>query len=263
MPSMNDEQPGGWRPQPGQAKPTEPEHVPFTINGRDADAPPPIRVRADTPATMTYEACQVAAAAQRALNAEAYADFDNGHGTLTEKGLHDKKASIRNSPAANVIDMGEQAILQRQAEAQARYDTLIGARAEGDAAQEIRNQRLLDQTRRKIEAAKSTGERVAIAARELEHADNRAQRGLLADEYAALFAGTDTGWVEATMVRVDPELATAAREKQLAAQSAAIGNYMVGAVRKGFVSGNPPTQLGTLAGAVHKYDPDNPANYGG
>lgn len=263
MPSINDEHRAGYRAMPGQARTPEPEHVPFTINGRDADAPPPIQLRADTPAQLTYQACQIAVSAQRTLNTMAGAEYDNGHGSLTEKGLHDRMAEIRNSPAARVLDLGEQAMLNRQAEAQARYDQLIDAWAEGDAAQEIRNQRLLDQTRRKIEAAKSSGERVAVAARELENAGNRAYRGLLADEYAAVFAGTDTGWIESTMVKVDPELATAAKEKQLAAQSAAIGNYMVGAVRKGFVSGHPPTQLGTLASAVHKYDPDNPANYGG
>ena len=263
MASINDEHRAGYRAMPGQAKQPEPEHVPMTINGRPADAPPPIRLEADTPATMAYQAGQLAVDARRTLNGMADAEHDNGHGSLTEKGLHDRKAAIRTSPAAQVVDLSEQAVLNRQAEAQARYDNLIGARAEGDAAQEIRNQRLLDQAKRKIEAAKSTGEGVAIAQRELEHADNRAQRGLLADEYAAVFAGSDTRWIEQKLVQLDPELGTAVKDKQLAAQSAAIGNYMVGAVRKGFVSGHPPVALGKLADAVHKYDPDNPANYGG
>jgi hypothetical protein len=38
---------------------------------------------------------------------------------------------------------------------------------------------------------------------------------------------------------------------------------MVKSVRNGFISGHPPVALGTLADAVHKYDPDNPANYVG
>jgi hypothetical protein len=89
---------------------------------------------------------------------------------------------------------------------------------------------------------------------------NRNQRGLLADEYSALFAGSDTGWIEKTLLKLDPELGRAAREKQVSTQSATIANYMVNSVRAGFASGHPPVALGMQAADVHKYDPDNPAN---
>jgi hypothetical protein len=46
--------------------------------------PPPARPQADTPATLTYQACQLAITAQRDLCAEADAAYDDGHDTLTE-----------------------------------------------------------------------------------------------------------------------------------------------------------------------------------
>jgi hypothetical protein len=251
----------GYQP-PGQRGQAEAAPV-MTVAGRSgAEAPAPQPPKAETPAALAFQAYREAVDAQRDLNAEIDAQWDAerrmppDERVLTEKAVRDKKAEIRTSPAARVVDMGEHAVLQRRAEADARYADLIAAKIQqGDSAQESRNTRFAQRIQRELDAAKSPGERVAVAQRMLEKADP-AQLGVLVEELPSQFPDTQAGWLEAKLREIDPQLADAAEDCRRAGQVAAMSNYAASSVRHGFATGTPPTQISRLAAAVPTYDPD-------
>jgi hypothetical protein len=77
---------------------------------------------------------------------------------------------------------------------------------------------------------------------------------MLAEELPSHFS--DTSWMEAKWREVDPEIADAAADCRRSDQTAAMSKWAAKSVRRGFKSGSPPTQIGELAKAVGKYDPD-------
>jgi hypothetical protein len=244
----------GYHP-PGRVQ-AEPPPI-MTVAGRSsAEAPAPQLPKAETPAQLAFQAYQLAVDAQHDLNKQADAEFNKGQGTLTEDGLRERKAEIRNSPAARVVELGEAAVLARRAEAGQRYADLIAAKIQkGDAAQEERNTRYFQRVQRELDAAASPGERVAVAQRLIEKADGP-QIGVLCEELPSLFPDTGAGWLEAKLREVDAELAHAAEDCRRAGQVAAMSKVAAGWVRQGFESGIPPTQIDRLAQAVPLYDPD-------
>ena len=242
--------------------------TPMTVNGRTAaqDAAAAARAAAqaaaaksETPVQLAFEAYQAAVDAQRELNKQADAAFDEGRGQLSEKGWHEKKAEILKSPAAAVVDIAEQAVRNRKAEADQRYkDLLAGMVNEGDAAEEARRTRYLGIVEWEMAAAQTHGGKVAAGQRMLQNAkDDPSRLSLLAEQLPSMFAGTDTSWIDHTLAEVNPQLGAAATDCRRAGQAVAMSNTAAGWVRKGFQSGVPPTQIGRLAAAVPRYDPDN------
>jgi hypothetical protein len=250
--NINQEQRGGSRAIP----PPVTDHMPMTVGktARQVGAEIRQQASAETPAGLAFTAYQVAVDAQRALNREADAAYNSDEPTLTEQGWRDKKATIQNSPAATVVDLGEQAVLARQAEAHKRFDALIASMVTpGDAAQEQRNSRYANRIQRQLDAAKDGSEKVQIAQRLMESAD-RSQRGVLCEELPSHFA--DTSWMAAKWREIDPEIAAAVQDCVKSDQIACMSRWAAERVRRGFKSGQPPSQIGKLAEAVSKYDPD-------
>ncbi len=253
-----------YRP-PGRKDDSPP---PMTVNGRTTaqDAAAAARAAAqaamaksETPAQLAFEVYQAAIDAQRVLNKQADAAFDEGKGQLSEKGWREKKSEILKSPPAAVVDIAEQAVRNRKAEADQRYqDLLAGMVNQGDAAEEARRTRYLGIVEREMAAAESQGGKVAAGQRMLETAkDDPSRLSLLVEQLPSMFAGTDTSWIETTLAQVNPRLGAAVTDCRRAAQAVAMSNYAAKSVRDGFESGMPPTQIGRLAAAAPKYDPDN------
>jgi hypothetical protein len=245
----------GYQP-PDRRGQAEPPPV-MTVAGAAAEAAPaPQLPKAETPAQLAFQAYELAVDAQHDLNRQADAEYNGGHGALTEAGLRERRAEIQNSREAKLVDMGEHAVLQRRAEADQHYADLIAAKIlKGDAAQEERNTRYAKRVERELEAAKSPGERVAVAQRMLEQADGP-QLGVLCEELPSLFPGAGAAWLPGKLREVDAELAAAAEDVRRASQVAAMSKVAAGWVRNGFQTGVPPSQVSNLAGAVSKYDPD-------
>jgi hypothetical protein len=247
MPYITREFSGGARPEPGDRLP-ESDSAPMTI-AKTAELP------TGTPAEVAFRVLTRAVAEQSLLNSDVDRAYDQGY--LTDSAVREYRSSMGKSDTAKLVDAAEQAVKDRQAQAQQKYNELVGRRVEGDAAAEIRAERLISQVRRKVEAADTPGAKIAVAQSELTNA-NRDQRGLLADELSAVFAGKDTSWIEKTIRDADPELAAAATDLKRASQSAQLVGFAAGQVRRGWVSGTPPSTIGSLASAIGKYDPDAP-----
>lgn len=234
------------------------ERVPMTVaSRRNETARVQQRPRAaETPVQLAFQAFDAAIAAQRDLNKEVAAEYNDGRGTLTEQGLRERKASIQSSPAATMVDAAEQTVASREAEARQRYEKLIeGYVQPGDSAQEQRNSRYAQRIQRELAAADSPGRKVAVATELLEKADP-AQRGVLVEELPSLFAGSDTSWIERKLEEVDPELGAATTELRLASQCNQMARYAAAKVRDGFRTGSPPVALDVLKPAVARLDPD-------
>jgi hypothetical protein len=238
---------------PGQ-RGREPEHAEMTISGRPASAPPPPpRPTVETPVGLAFKTFDAAVAAQRDLNAEVNAAYERR--VITEQGARERKAAIRTSPAATAVDIAEQTVRRREAEARQRYGDRIEALTQpGDAAAELRNTRYLQRVDRELAAADSTGQKLATAQRLMEKARG-AELGLLAEDLPSRFPG-NTEWIEAKLIEVDPELGKAATEVRLATECGQMARYAAGRVRHGFATGDPPKMLGALKPAVERLDPD-------
>ena len=241
------------------------ERVPMTVTMSSQNAArAQQRPRAETPVQLAFKAFDEAIKAQRDLNAEVDDDFkrrarspEGADGLdLLKKLADERKASIQTSPAAQVVEIGVQAVANREAEARQRYEKLVeGYVQPGDSAQEQRNSRYAQQIQRELAAADSPGRKVAIATELLQKADP-AQRGVLVEELPSLFAGSDTSWIERTLEVVDPELASATSEVRLASQCNQMAQYAAAKVRDGFKTGSPPVALDVLRPAVRRLDPD-------
>jgi hypothetical protein len=259
MPYFNDEHrvdSPGYRP-PGQRS-AEPDRPVMTVAGHTTLAPrPQPRPAAETPVRLAFQGFNAAVDAQLDHNREAEVDYERR--ILTEEGVRERKAQIANSPAAKIVDMSEQTMANRQAEARQRYDNLIaGLVQHEDAAQEQRNTRYLQRVDREFDAADTSGQKVATATGLMEKAD-RTQLGLLIEDLPSRFVGSDTSWIEAKLVQVDPELGAAATELRLATQCSHLASYAATSVRAGFKTGSPPKKLDVLAPAVARLDPDGAA----
>jgi hypothetical protein len=268
------------RYEPPGYKPDAP--IPMTINGLTEVQQQAMRARqqaeqamrqrlsnTETPARLAFTAYQEAVAEQRALNEEINAAYKReidtlpeADRTLTEAAVRARKAEIRNRPVAKAVEIAEQAVRQRQAEAHQHYDELISKMVQpGDTAEELRRTRYLGAVEKQLAAVKYQNEadknakQVKVAERLMEQAD-ASQLSLLVEQVPSLFAGHDLTWFEQKLIEINPELGAAVQDCTLADQTAAISNYAARSVRKGFESGHPPTQISRLAAAIPEYDPD-------
>lgn len=124
-------------------------------------------------------------------------------------------------------------------------------------AQEQRNSRYATRIQRALDAAKSPGERVAVARWIMKEAD-QAQLGVLIEELPSQFPNNETDLVEKDLRLINPQLADAVRVRQRAAQSAQMASFVAAQVSNGFQTGRPPPTVSSLARASARYDPDRP-----
>jgi hypothetical protein len=251
--------------RPGEV--VEPSRAAFTIAGRNVDQPEASPLpKAETTAQLAFQGYQLAVDAQRDLNRQVDAEFNKGRAenrnTITEEGVRQRKGEIRNSPVAREVELGEAAVAAREREARERYDALVAGMVQpGDAAEEARRTRYLAVVERKMTAAGTDGRQAATVQELIREADP-SQRSLLLEQLPSMFTGTNDidiqPVIDAVLREVDPELATAAEDVRRSAQVSAMSKVAAGWVRDGFQTGCPPTQVGKLAEAVSKYDPDQP-----
>ncbi len=251
MPSLNDEHTAGYRPRPGDRAPertTNPSNA-MTITRHPTVASSPTGT-AETIAQQSLSAIKAVRDAQLEWNRQ----LESEQQFYTQDGLRAQQARFAESPVAKVVDAAEQAVVDREAQARAKFDTLMsGLTRPGDAAQEQRNGRFLNRVERQLAAADSPAKRISVA-RELMASADRAQLGVLAEELPSMFADGNDAWIEETLKQVDPEIGAAATEVKKAAQAHQIVGYAARSMREGFQKGSPPTQLDRLD--ITKYDPD-------
>jgi len=192
--------------------------------------------------------------AQHDLNAEVDAEFERGH--LTEQGMRERKAEIQNSAAFRAVDMGEAAVIAREAEARQRYDELIASKVHpDDTAEELRHTRYVGRVEREMAAADTQGGKVAAAHRLLEKA-SPGELSVLLEELPSMFPGQDSLWIDEKLVHIDPQLGAAGAELKTATHCRQMSDYAAGAVRAGFQSGSSTRKLDVLTPAVARLDPD-------
>ena len=239
----------------------------MTIDGDDGTRRPrpaaPVAQSPSAPETVTQRSFQTFKRIvddQRELGAQVGAKVTEEYrrGTLTEQGLLESQALTCFAPdsvVAQLNDAAKQAMVDREAQARERYENMIASMIKpGDAAQEQRNSRYLARVERELDQADSPGKKVAVAEELIQKADP-AQRGLLIEELPSLFTG-DTSWIEATIQKVDPELASAATEVKHASQCTAMATWAHQQVQHGLKTGRPPQKLDVLAPAIARLDPD-------
>jgi hypothetical protein len=238
------------------SKPFQPVPEPPTPMTIEQPRPP-----ANTVAQMNHQACIAAVEYQadvKAAAAEHYGVDIHGNevGTLTKQGYLDRVASVRNSDAARLLDLAEDADARRVTEARERYAAVMASkRTEGDIAEELRRSRYAERVHRHLDAAEGEGVKTAVAVKLVEDA-SPSELSVLLEELPTRL--DNTAWLPEKLKQVDPELADAAMELRKAEQCHAISQYQIGAVRRGFDSGVPLPRavLDRLAPAVARVDPD-------
>ncbi|MGH3633653.1 MAG: hypothetical protein ACRDTS_06090 [Mycobacterium sp.] len=258
---INDEWGKGAAPPPGYIPPQyDPDHPPMTIVGVQRKPKLPPRDN-ETLVGNAYKVLHAVRDAQAARNRELESESARYAPGDRASYIRAKQEEFANSEVAKLVDTVEQAVADREAQAQQRFNDLMGGMVDtsADAAAEERNRRYLAQARERIEKAGSSPKQIAAAQTELARAD-RNRRGLLADELSAVFAGSEAGtrWVQETLTKVDPELAAAKQELHRASQAREIISHRANSQRAGFQRGMPPPReaLDALSTAIDRYDPD-------
>lgn len=233
---------------PGTAQPPNQPATPqpiMTIAGRpvyESDYAPghaeqqrqPVQPQAPTVVGAAYEAI---ANASKAFG-ETFVEVTGNRG-LNEVGQRAALAAFAETPAARSIETAEQAVADREAQARAEFDAQRAALVQpGDSAEELRNQRYLDRTKAKWEAA---GSGATAAIRSDIASATPAQLGVLAEEVPAYLEakGLPTDWLSSQFEQAAPELAAAQRKLHHASQARAVIGVDAAKLRNAMQRGTP------------------------
>lgn len=176
-----------------------------------------------------------------------------------EQGLKAKEKEFEQAEVTELIPRAVNAAPVRKTVAHSKFDNLVNGMVDtdADAAQESRNDRFLDQSRRTITADDDPSRQISRAREVLGKPElDRNQRGLLAKELDVLFPGND--WVQPELTRVDPVRAEVHAEVHNADQSYVLINQAANVVQTGIATSTPVSKqfFERLAPAVAKWDPD-------
>jgi hypothetical protein len=207
-----------------------------------------------TVADRLRSAVSVSDAEQQVISAQASLGArggSNGTGTPGDVVRAAKMAEFRSSDAARIPGLVRDERAAAVDAARARVNELLGGMVQdGDAAQEIRNSRTLDQVRTRL----GDSANVAQALAELErHKGNRSHLGLVAEELRSRYQ--DHGdLIDQHLVRIDPELAAAQTALRNEERDFQVVTTAAAAVQKGIETGNAPstTFFEHLASAVSR-----------
>ncbi|MGO9284058.1 MAG: hypothetical protein ACLP75_14000 [Mycobacterium sp.] len=223
----------------------EPEKVEFTVNGLRENE------RLFTPQGDTVVAQAFSAVEKVREEHRNHLQAVDSNDDLTDEARARAVAAFKDEPAAKYLDVVQEAVNQRAAEAQARYDAqLAGLSKDGDAAQESRNLRIRD---RVIDTLKSSDSPV-IAAQQMTERATTEELSVILQEVPSFLENRrlPTGFIQAVVEQKLPELAAARREVTRAEQAKTVVDYDIQAIRSGIQSGYPPKQLVNPL----RYDPD-------
>jgi hypothetical protein len=191
---------------------------------------------------------QQAISAQQSMGAAATTGSGGTPGEIVRQA---KMAAFQSSDAAKIPSL----VLQERAAAvdaaRAKVSELLGGMVQdGDAAQEIRNSRTLDQVRTRL----GEGANVAQALAELErHKGSRHELGLVAEELRSRYQD-HAELIDKHLGRIDPELAGATEALRNEERDFQVVSSAAAAVRKGIQTGSAPSlaYFERLASAVNR-----------
>jgi hypothetical protein len=241
--------------RPPRERGAELARQPMTVTGLTAaqdTAARPQQPTSDTVVAQAYSGLVNVTKAQQKHNDEVVRD--SAH--LTQEGLRARLNAFADSAEAKSVDGIEasvdQLVARKQAEVQA---TLKALSPPGDTAEELRRQRVLDRTLRKLDKAKDVGS-VTQAAREMLEQATPDELPVLVQEVPHYLedAGAPADWVQRIVATKAPQLAEAQTKLAAAQQAQVMTRQAAKFVRDGIRDGSPPTQLHLLDPS--RFDPD-------
>jgi hypothetical protein len=178
--------------------------------------------------------------------------------SLTPDGIKRRIDEFASSDDAAAIERALEMANARERAAEAKRNAALAAinSAPGDAAVEMRRQRVLDRTLRSWDAqAGDTGRLVSTMQQAITNADDD-ELGVIIPEiepYLNTHGVKDTAFVQPLLAQRVPALGEAERELALARQGRQIIGYEANTVRTGIQKRSPAT---SLPGIASHYDPD-------
>jgi hypothetical protein len=164
------------------------------------------------------------------------------------EGVEAQLREFAGTPAAKAVDEYEKRYDEQVGELAANVDNVRRSLTpELDTAGELRASRSWDRLRRSLDSV-ADGKVALTVKRAIETAGD-AERGVLLQELPSYVEsrGVPSDFIEETVTRVVPELATAQAELDKAKRKQAVIKYNASAVRKGIASGRPATTIVPLS----------------
>jgi hypothetical protein len=231
------------------------DRVPFTINGRPADAPRPY-----TPAPAPAQPQRQATRAEQAFSEleQARQDYRAGLDALHQSDLTDEgKAKARRELAsahAHRVDAGEANVIALRDETAAEYAATRAQLGTVEHTPEGESKASRDWQRHERAIANAPSPTAKL--RELIATVPDSELGVLLQEGPAYLDsnGQPTSWVDQAVEQRSSELAAARQRLEKANRLAEVAQVNAARLRKGFETGSPPT--GLVDAPKLGYDPD-------